>query len=157
MKAEKNKEFRRQKALKQRQGEYLAAQQKAEEERNRKQKEDIKRMHAERLRKKKAAEVRCTLLCSNTFLSCCAHSSNSHTLYIPRTARYPLQEARELRQREKCRLRMLEEEEKKIAAEAAIAAMEKEEEELIARLRKTQEDQRLAYDDLKGCLQSEEV
>jgi hypothetical protein len=35
--------------------------------------------------------------------------------------------------------------------------MEKEEEELIARLRKTQEDQRLAYDDLKGCLQSEEV
>jgi hypothetical protein len=79
MKAEKNKEFRRQKALKQRQGEYLAAQQKAEEERNRKQKEDIKRMHAERLRKKKAAEVRCTLLGSNTFLCCCARSSNSHT------------------------------------------------------------------------------
>merc|ERR1712216_898491 len=65
--------------------------------------------------------------------------------------------AREMRQREKCRLRMLEEEEKKVAAEAAIAAMEKEEEELIARLRKTQEEQRGAYDDLKQCLQSEQM
>ena len=64
-----------------------------------------------------------------------------------------MQRAREQKQREQCKARMMEEEEKRIAAEAAIAAMEAEEARLIERLRKTQEDQSAAYEDLKRSLQ----
>ena len=62
------------------------------------------------------------------------------------------QKERLRRQRAQSKARMIAEEEKKIAAEAAIAAMEAEEARLIERLRKTQEDQSAAYEDLKTSL-----
>ena len=62
------------------------------------------------------------------------------------------QKERLRRQRAQSKARMIAEEEKKIAAEAAIAAMEAEEARLIERLRKTQEGQSAAYEDLKTSL-----